>query len=113
MLGFLNFYRIIGLAVLTNSSGTDSMQMTIKAKPARALLVAVEAAIFLVLAGWVGKGYVADALASNPTRDNLDAQSNSTRAMPNTMCDWVAFTSTAPLIFNLTRPRSILNALHN
>ncbi len=72
MLGFLNFYRIIGLAVLTNSSGTDSMQMTIKAKPARALLVAVEAAIFLVLAGWVGKGYVADALASNPTRDNLE-----------------------------------------
>jgi hypothetical protein len=48
------------------------MQIAIKTKPARALLVSVEAAMFLVLTGWVGKAYVADVLASRPTADNLE-----------------------------------------
>jgi hypothetical protein len=48
------------------------MQIAIKTKPARALLVSVEAAMFLVLTGWVGKAYVADVLASRPTMDNLE-----------------------------------------
>jgi tetratricopeptide (TPR) repeat protein len=48
------------------------MQIAIKTKPARLLLVGVEAAIVLVLIGWVGKGYVANALASRPTVGNLE-----------------------------------------
>jgi hypothetical protein len=48
------------------------MQTAIKTKPARALLVSVEAAMLLVLTGWVVKAYVADVLASRPTVDNLE-----------------------------------------
>jgi tetratricopeptide (TPR) repeat protein len=48
------------------------MQIAIKTKPARLLLVGVETAIVLVLIGWVGKGYVANALASRPTVGNLE-----------------------------------------
>ena len=48
------------------------MQIAIKTKPARALLVSVEAAMLLVLTGWVGKAYVADVLARRPTVDNLE-----------------------------------------
>jgi len=48
------------------------MQIATKTKPARLLLVGVEAAIVLVLIGWVGKGYVANALASRPTVGNLE-----------------------------------------
>jgi hypothetical protein len=48
------------------------MQIAIRTKPARALLVTVEAAIFLALSAWVSKAYVADGLASRPTADNLE-----------------------------------------
>jgi tetratricopeptide (TPR) repeat protein len=48
------------------------MQIATKTKPARLLLVSVEAAMLLVLIGWVGKAYVADALASRPTVGNLE-----------------------------------------
>ena len=48
------------------------MQISVKTKAARALLVTVEAAIFLVLTGWVGKAYVASVLANRPTVDNLE-----------------------------------------
>ena len=48
------------------------MQIAIRKKPARALLVSVEAAMLLVLTGWVGKAYVADVLASRLTVDNLE-----------------------------------------
>ena len=48
------------------------MQIAIKTKPARLLLVSVEAAMFLALIGWMGKAYLADALASKPTVGNLE-----------------------------------------
>jgi len=48
------------------------MQIAIKTKPARALLVSVEAAMLLMLIGWVGKAYLADVLASRPTVGNLE-----------------------------------------
>jgi tetratricopeptide (TPR) repeat protein len=48
------------------------MQIAIKTKPARALLVSVEAAMFLVLTGWLGKAYVADVLVRTPTAANLE-----------------------------------------
>jgi tetratricopeptide (TPR) repeat protein len=48
------------------------MQIAIKTKLARLLLVCVEAAVLLVLIGWVGKAYVADALARRPTVGNLE-----------------------------------------
>jgi hypothetical protein len=48
------------------------MRIAIKTKPARALLVSVEAAMFLVLTGWVGKAYVANVLANGPTANNLE-----------------------------------------
>jgi hypothetical protein len=48
------------------------MQITLKTKPARLLLVSAEVAILLVLIGWVGKDYVADALASRQIVDNLE-----------------------------------------
>ena len=48
------------------------MQIAIKTKPARALLVIVEAAMLLMLIGWVGKAYLADVLASRPTVGNLE-----------------------------------------
>jgi hypothetical protein len=48
------------------------MQIAIKTKPARWLLVSVEVAMLLALIGWVGKAYVADVLASRPTADNLE-----------------------------------------
>ena len=48
------------------------MQIAIRTKLAKSLLVSAEAAIFLVLIGWVGKGYFADALARRPTVNNLE-----------------------------------------
>ena len=48
------------------------MQIAIKTKPARVLLICLEAAMFLVLTGWVGKAYVADVLANRPTVHNLE-----------------------------------------
>jgi tetratricopeptide (TPR) repeat protein len=48
------------------------MQIAIRAKPARVLLVSAEAAMLLVLIGWVSKAYVADVLASRPTAYNLE-----------------------------------------
>jgi tetratricopeptide (TPR) repeat protein len=48
------------------------MQIATKTKPERALLVSVEAAMLLLLAGWVGKAYLADVLASRPTVGNLE-----------------------------------------
>jgi hypothetical protein len=48
------------------------MQIAIKTKAARLLLVSVEAAILLVLIGWVGKAYLANALANNRTAYNLE-----------------------------------------
>lgn len=48
------------------------MQITIRNNLATSLLVSVEAAIFLVSIGWVGKAYVADALAGRPTVNNLE-----------------------------------------
>jgi hypothetical protein len=48
------------------------MQIAIKTKAARWLLVSVEAAIFLVLIVWAGKAYVANSLASRLTAYNLE-----------------------------------------
>jgi hypothetical protein len=48
------------------------MQIAIKTKPARVLLVSLEVAMFLVLTGWVGKAYVAEVLANRPTVHNLE-----------------------------------------
>jgi hypothetical protein len=48
------------------------MQIAMKTKAARWLLVSVEAAIFLVLIGWAGKAYVANVLASRQTVYNLE-----------------------------------------
>jgi tetratricopeptide (TPR) repeat protein len=48
------------------------MQIAIKTKSARWLLVSVEAVIFLVLIIWVGKAYVANVLASTPSAYNLE-----------------------------------------
>jgi len=48
------------------------MQIAIKMKAARWLLVSVEAAILVVLVGWVGRTYLADRLASRPTTYNLE-----------------------------------------
>jgi tetratricopeptide (TPR) repeat protein len=48
------------------------MQIAIKTKPARWLLVGIELAVLLALIGWVGKAYVADVLASRPTVYNLE-----------------------------------------
>ena len=48
------------------------MQIAIKTTAARALLVTVEAAMLLMLTGWVGKAYLADVLASRPTAGNLE-----------------------------------------
>jgi tetratricopeptide (TPR) repeat protein len=54
------------------SSGVESMQTAIRTKTAKLFLVSVEAAIFLVLAAWVSKAYIANVLASKPTVDNLE-----------------------------------------
>jgi hypothetical protein len=48
------------------------MQIAIRTKAARWLLVSIEAATVLVLIGWVGKAYVADVLANRPTAYNLE-----------------------------------------
>jgi tetratricopeptide (TPR) repeat protein len=48
------------------------MQIRIKTKALRWLLVSVETAIFLVLIGWAGKAYVANVLASRQTPYNLE-----------------------------------------
>jgi len=48
------------------------MQIAIKTKAARWLLVTVEAAILVVLVGWVGKTYLADRLANRVTTYNLE-----------------------------------------
>jgi hypothetical protein len=48
------------------------MQIAIKTKVARWLLISVETAIFLVLVVWAGKAYLADALASRQTVYNLE-----------------------------------------
>jgi hypothetical protein len=48
------------------------MQIAIKTRPARWLLITVEFAMLVVLIGWVGKTYVADMLASRPTVYNLE-----------------------------------------
>ena len=48
------------------------MQIAIRMKAARWLLVSVEAAILVVLVGWVGRTYLADRLASRPTTYNLE-----------------------------------------
>jgi hypothetical protein len=48
------------------------MQISLKTKAVRWLLIGVEAAMLLVLIGWAGKAYVADVLASKPTVDNLE-----------------------------------------
>jgi hypothetical protein len=48
------------------------MQIAIKAKPARLLLVSAEVVTLLVLIGWMGKVYNAYVLAGRPTADNLE-----------------------------------------
>ena len=48
------------------------MQIAIKTKPAKGLLIGVEVVLLLALIGWVGKAYVADVLASRPTVFNLE-----------------------------------------
>jgi hypothetical protein len=48
------------------------MQIAIRTKAAKWLLVSAEAAILVVLMGWVGKAYLADRLASRPTTYNLE-----------------------------------------
>jgi tetratricopeptide (TPR) repeat protein len=48
------------------------MQIAIKMKAARWLLIGVEAAVLLVLIGWAAKAYLANALASRPTAYNLE-----------------------------------------
>jgi tetratricopeptide (TPR) repeat protein len=48
------------------------MKITLEAKPARFLLIVVEAAIFLALIRWVGKTYLANALSTRPTKGNLE-----------------------------------------
>jgi hypothetical protein len=48
------------------------MQIAIKTKVAKLLLLSVEVAILLVLIGWVGKAYVANALANRRTAYNLE-----------------------------------------
>ena len=48
------------------------MQIAVKTKLAKWLLVGAESAVFLVSIGWVGKAYVADALARRPTVNNLE-----------------------------------------
>jgi len=48
------------------------MQIAIRTKPVRCLLISAEAAVLVVLIGWVGKAYVADVLANKPTAFNLE-----------------------------------------
>ena len=48
------------------------MQIAIKTIPARVLLVAVEAAVLLALTGWIGKAYIAEALADRQTTNSLE-----------------------------------------
>ena len=48
------------------------MRLAIKTKPARVLLVGVEAAVLLLLSGWVGKDYFAEALTNRQTVSGLE-----------------------------------------
>jgi hypothetical protein len=68
-------YRIIGspfFTKLANSYGTENMQIAIRSKAARWLLVGAEVAMLVVLIVWVGKFWVADMLANKPTAGNLE-----------------------------------------
>jgi len=67
--------------------------------------------MLLMLIGWVGKAYLADVLASRPTVGNLERAVKLDPSDADYHMRLVAFTSTAPLISNLKRPRTIFAAL--